>query len=203
MSLSNFTIGWFDFLAVLTVLLGVKLGGNRGMSKEFLRFVQWCVIVLAAAVFYETVGGMISQFAHVGSTFGNVLGYLFVASVVKFIFSLIGQRIGDKIEAGHIFGRLEYHLGPVAGGVRFFCIVLLLLALLHAAMPTADQRQRDVKFQTDNYGAVYFPTLSIVNDEIFNHSFSGRWINDKLSFLLIAPHVAPIAPAAESKRVRS
>ena len=200
MSLSNFTIGWFDFLAVLTVLIGVKLGGNRGMSKEFLRFVQWCVIVLAAAVFYEPVGGMISEFAHVGRTFGNVVGYLFVAAVVKFFFSLIDHRIGEKIEAKHIFGRLEYHLGPVAGGVRYFCIVVLFLALLHAGMAPTAQRQRDIKYQTENYGAVYFPTLSIVNDEIFNKSFSGRWINDNLSFLLISPS-AP--PPPEVKRARS
>ena len=51
MSLDNLTIGWFDFAIVLMVLIGVKLGSTRGMSKEFLTFLQWGFLVVAAGFY--------------------------------------------------------------------------------------------------------------------------------------------------------
>ena len=196
MSLDNFAIGWFDFSIVLMVLVGVKVGGTRGMSKEFLVFLQWCLIVVCAGLFYPVAAEFVAHFTGLGATVANVLGYLVVAGVVKLFFAYLTSRLGEKIEDKHIFGSLEYYLGPVAGGIRFACIVFLLVALLHVSAQTASQRQQAIKYQKDNYGSVFFPTLGLINDDVFNNSISGRWIGQNLSFLLIAPST-PAAPSAK------
>jgi uncharacterized membrane protein required for colicin V production len=199
MSLANFSIGWFDFAIAIMVLVGVKLGSNRGMSKEFLTFLQWGLLVVGAGLFYPVVGGILAHFTGLGATPANVLGYLLVAGVVKLFFIFLNNRLGEKIEDKHMFGSLEYYLGPVAGGIRFACIVLLLTALLHVATQTTAQRQQAVKYQKDNYGSVYFPTLGLINDDVFNNSVAGRWIGQNLSFLLIAPGNPATTPAKNAR----
>lgn len=184
---SNLSINWFDFVIVLTVLIGVKLGSKRGMSKEFLRFLQWTFIVAAAGILYPALGELISNFGGLGPTLANLTAYLLIAGVVKLFFIYLNNRVGEKIESRHIFGSFEYYLGPLAGGVRFACVVLVLLALLHIEKVPEAERQREIKYQIDNYGAVYFPTLGLVNNEIFGKSMAGRWIDQNLNFLLLPP----------------
>ena len=199
MSLENLSIGWFDFAIVLMVLVGVKLGSNHGMSKEFLAFLQWGLIVVGAGLFYPVLGGMVEHFTGLGAAMASVLGYLVVAGVIKLFFMFLTSRLGEKIEGKHMFGRLEYYLGPVAGGIRFACIVLLCAALLHVDTQTTAQRQQAIKYQKDNYGSVYFPTLGLINDDVFNNSVTGRWIGQNLSFLLIAPGTPASAPAKQAR----
>ena len=135
----NFGLNWFDFLVAVVVLAGVNLGNKRGMSKEVIVFLQWCAIVVVAALFYAPIGQLLSHWTGLGEMTGYVLAYLLLAAVVKLIFSKINQRIGEKIEANHPFGRMEYYFGPVAGGVRFACVILLLLA---CSMRAGSRRRR-------------------------------------------------------------
>ena len=187
MSSLNFGLNWFDFLVAVAVLAGVNLGNKRGMSKEVIVFLQWCAIVVIAALFYAPVGQLLSMWTGVGEMIGYVIAYLLLAGAVKLVFSKINQRVGDKIEMRHPFGRMEYYLGPLAGGVRFACIILLTMALLHAGRQTAAHNDRDVKKQKDIYGEVYFPTIGMICQDVFNKSASGKFVVNNLSFLLITP----------------
>jgi uncharacterized membrane protein required for colicin V production len=187
MSLSDLGLNWFDFLAAVVVLAGVNLGNKRGMSKEVIVFLQWCAIILIAAVFYAPVGQLLSQTLQVSEMTGCVLAYLALAGLVKLVFTKINQRVGERIESRHPFGRMEYFLGTLAGGVRFACIVLLGLALLHAGRQSASQNEREIKRQKDNFGEVYFPTVGLVCQEVFQKSLSGRFVANNLPFLLITP----------------
>lgn len=183
----NFGLNWFDFLVAVVVLAGVNLGNKRGMSKEVIVFLQWCVIVVVAALFYAPLGQLLSHWTGLGEMTGYVIGYLFLAAVVKLIFSKINQRVGEKIEANHPFGRMEYYFGPVAGGVRFACVILLLMAVLHAGRQSAAANATAAKKQKDVYGEVYFPTIGMICQDVFNKSTSGKFVADNLSFLLITP----------------
>jgi hypothetical protein len=181
------SLNWFDFLVAVVLLAGVNLGNKRGMSKEVIVFLQWCVIVVVAALFYAPVGQLLSHWTGVGEMTGYVIAYLLLAGIVKMIFSKINQRVGERIEANHPFGRMEYYFGPVATGVRFACVLLLFMALLHAGRQSTAQTTRDAKYQKDNYGEVYFPTVGLVSQEVFNKSASGKFVANNLSFLLITP----------------
>ncbi|NJN06416.1 MAG: hypothetical protein HC814_08690, partial [Rhodobacteraceae bacterium] len=178
-------MNWFDFLVVVAVLAGVRLGNNRGMSKEVIVFFQWCAIVVIAALFYSPIGQLISQVTGLGEMTGYVLAYLILASLVKVIFSKFFHGVGEKIEARHPFGRMEYSLGTVAGGVRFTCIILLTMSLLHAGRQTVAQHTQESKKQKENFGEVYFPTVGMVCHEVFNKSLTGQFVSGNLSFLLI------------------
>jgi uncharacterized membrane protein required for colicin V production len=187
--MSSFNIGlnWFDFLVAVILLAGINLGNKRGMSKEVIVFLQWCVIVVVAALFYAPIGQLISLWTGVGEMTGYVTAYLLLAGIVKMIFSKINQRVGEKIEANHPFGRMEYYFGPVATGVRFACVLLLSLALLHAGRQSAAQNELAVKQQKKDFGEVYFPTVGMVCQEVFNKSASGKFVANNLRFLLITP----------------
>jgi len=43
------------------------------------------------------------------------------------------------------------------------------------------------KFQNDNYGSQFFPTLQTVQDQVFAKSLIGPQIKTYLAFLLIRP----------------
>jgi uncharacterized membrane protein required for colicin V production len=185
--LNNLGLGWFDFVVAIVILSGVHLGNKRGMSKEVIIFLQWCAIVVIAALFYAPLGQLLTQWTGVGEMTGFVLGYLLVAAMVKFVFSKINRRIGERIEANHPFGRMEYVFGPLAGGVRFACVLLLSLALLHAGRLTAAQHESSLKQQRKDFGEVYFPTVGMVCQEVFTKSASGKFVANTLPFLLITP----------------
>lgn len=187
MSSFNLGLNWFDFLVAVVILSGIHLGSKRGMSKEVITFLQWCAIVVIAALFYAPIGQLITEFAGVSEMTGYVLSYLVLAAFVKLIFSKINLHVGEKIEARHPFGRMEYYLGPLATSVRFTCIILLGMALLHAGRQSTVQTSKDAKYQKDNYGEVYFPTVGLVCQEVFHKSMSGQFVANNLSFLLITP----------------
>jgi uncharacterized membrane protein required for colicin V production len=187
--MSSFNIGlnWFDFLVAAVILLGVHLGNKRGMSKEVIVFLQWCVIVLVAGLFYAPIGKLIMEFGGLGEMTSYVLSYLLLAGIVKFIFTKIHFSIGEKIESRHPFGRMEYGLGLIAGGVRFACVLLLLMALLHSGRQSTAYIEQATKQQQKDFGEVYFPTVGMVCQEVFNKSLSGKFVADNLPFLLITP----------------
>jgi Colicin V production protein len=187
MSSFNLGLNWFDFLVAAVLLLGVNLGNKRGMSKEVIVFLQWCVIVVVAALFYAPIGQLLSHWTGVGEMTGYVIAYLLLAGIVKMIFSKINRHLGEKLEANHPFGRMEYYFGPVATSVRFACVLLLSMALLHAGRQSSAQNERAVKQQKKDFGEVYFPTLGMVSQEVFVKSTTGKFIADNLSFLLITP----------------
>src|SRR5262249_49548930 len=98
----------------------------------------------------------------------------------------IKRNVGEKLVRGDTFGNGEYYLGMFAGGLRYACIVVVAFALLHARRYTPDELQREVKFQDDNFGSNYFPTMGTVQQEVFKRSFIGQVAHDWLSVVLIS-----------------
>ena len=74
-----------------------------------------------------------------------------------------------------------------AGMVRFGCVLLCALSLLHARAYTSQEVQAELKYQNDVYGSNFFPTLQGVQAQVFQDSLSGPLINDYLGMLLIKP----------------
>jgi hypothetical protein len=90
-----------------------------------------------------------------------------------------------------------------AGMLRFACILFVLLALLNARLYSTAEIQAMRKFQDDNYGSQFFPTLSSVQAEVFEESFVGPQIRKYMSFLLIeqtSPNGVPQPNTASRSR---
>ena len=92
---------------------------------------------------------------------------------VKVFFSWIRKIVGEKLVSNDLFGGAEFYLGMLAGAVRFGCVLLVILALLHAKNITSEQLAKQAKMQKDNFGDISFPTFGSVQHDIFYGSLSG------------------------------
>ena len=87
--------------------------------------------------------------------------------------------------------------------IRFACMLLAVLALLNAPVYTAqDIKKHDayVKrwFGGGLYSGNYFPSVQIVQEQVFTKSFTGPYIKDYLGPLLIET-APPLAAKPEHK----
>lgn len=183
----NLPINWFDLALVVVLVLGIWRGRKRGMSEETLPVLKWLVIVLGASLAYPTISQFLVGMTPFGPLFCNVLAYLIVVLVGFMLFSLVKRALGGKLLGSDLFGKSEYYLGMGAGMVRFACVLIVGLALLNARLYTTAEIRAMHKYQNDNYGSNFFPTLSSVQSAVFAQSFTGPWIKQYCGQLLIQP----------------
>jgi hypothetical protein len=65
--------------------------------------------------------------------------------------------------------------------------LLAACALLNARAYSTQEVSKAVAFQNDVYGSNFFPELYAVQAEVFKESFTGKYIKEYASFLLIKP----------------
>jgi hypothetical protein len=116
-----------------------------------------------------------------------VIAYAAIAAVVALVFMFISRPLGEKLKGSDAFGKAEFHLGKPAGMLRFLCVLLALMALLNARFYSTAEVRAMSKFQDDNYGSNFFPTLSSIQDGVFRDSFLGKQAKEHISFLFIKP----------------
>jgi uncharacterized membrane protein required for colicin V production len=178
-------IGWFDWLALAILIAGIIVGRKRGMSCELLDVFQWLLIVVTAAHLYHPIGSLINSSSVFSPLFSYVTAYILVAVLVKAVFLLLKKALGGKLVGSDLFGRFEYYLGMVAGGIRFGCMMLAVLALLHAPKYSPEQLKRNAERQKENYGSISFPTLGSLQRDVFQNSTLGRFLEKELWHMLI------------------
>lgn len=176
---------WFDLVLVAVLVAGIFRGRKSGMSEELLPLVQWLIIIFGAAGFYEPLGETIANATLFSLLFGYVTGYLAIAISVKLLFVGFKYFLKGKLIGSDVFGKGEYYLGMLAGMVRFGCVVIAVLAVLNARLFTPDEIKRDIEFQKDVYGSQFFPKLYTVQQQVFEKSAAGSFIEQNLGALLI------------------
>src|SRR5262249_16894205 len=119
--------------------------------------------------------------------FCYIIAYVGTALVIVLLFAGIKRALGGKLLGSDLFGKAEYYLGMGSGLIRFACILLVVLAVLNARYYTVQEVKAEEKFQNDVYGSHFFPTLQNIQSTVFERSFTGPWIKENLSFLLIKP----------------
>lgn len=184
---SHLSVNWFDVVVVLVLGFGIFRGRKNGMSKEILPTFQWLTVIFISGTFYSVVGELLARWAYLNTLTCYIMGYVLLALVVFFIFSLLKRTVGLKLFGSNIFGSAEYYLGMPAGMIRFACILLFALAFLNARYYTAAQIQASYNYQSRWYGKQFFPNLYTVQNQVFRKSFTGRYVKDYLDVLLIKP----------------
>ncbi len=179
-------VGLFDVLLIIAVGLGLWRGKVRGISEELLGFLQWLVIIVAAGFLYAMVGELLVA-GKVPRLWANMGGYILVMIGVSILFSFLSKSVGNKLVDSDFFGSWEYTLGMMAGAIRYACIWLSLLALLHARNFTAAELAAERKSQEKEVGVVLVPTWGMLHGMAFYESFSGPYIRQYLSHQLITP----------------
>jgi hypothetical protein len=111
--------------------------------------------------------------------------------------ALARQQLGEKVVSGDAFGGYEYYLGMVAGLLRAVCIVVFVLALMHAPRVDRTELDKQIKAQKENLGSIYFPPFGQIQLDIQEHSIAGRVAEKHLKFLLITVDASAGGPSKE------
>ncbi len=188
--------GWFDAVAVVALIVGIKRGRTKGMSVELLPMLQWLATIFLCGKLYAPISRPIAGVLHLGFPSTYPLAYILIALVVAIVFVFLRRTIGEKMSGTDMFGRMEFYLGMLAGAVKFACFLVAALALLNSKYISEEQRTADAKAEKETYGSSFFPSLASIQQDVFTHSFSGKLIKEKLSFLLIQPLSLPPADSA-------
>lgn len=199
MNLQSFSVSWFDLLAVILLIIGLRRGQKRGMSEELMDVLQWVVIVVACGTFYEPLGRLLSSNTVFSLLTCYIFTYSMLALIIKLAFHGIRRSIGNKLVEKDTFGRGEYYLGMAAGAFRYGCILLLSMALLHARYFTDTEIQARADYQQDVFGSEFFPGLADVQKDVFARSCTGRLTGTYLSMFLIRS-TAPQNKGFDSRR---
>jgi len=199
----NMPFNWFDVAVVLMLAVGYSRGKKHGMSQESMAVLKWVSLVIVAAIAYEPLGLWVADTLKIGKLFAFIIAYSVIALAVVLVFVFLNRTVGEKLKGSDAFGKGEFYLAMPAGMLRFACIVFVFLALLNARYYTTAEIKAMTKYQDDNYGSNFFPTLSSVQDDVFMRSFVGKQVKQHMSFLLIKP-TAPLptksAPATVKRR---
>ena len=202
--MSSLTINWVDFLVVLLLGVGLWRGRKRGMSQELLDVIKWALVVAIPGFLSWPVGTLLGQFfPALSALFCYLAIYITLALVILFVFGVIRRGPGEKLVGSDLFGSSEYYLGMMAGAFRYACIILFVMALLNARQYSAAEIKANIKYQDDNFGTTFFPTLPDIQRAVFKDSFIGRLTHEYLEVVLIHPAAPGEKVASDSSTARA
>jgi len=162
-------------------------GRKRGLSEELITMLQWLATVVICTFTYKPVGQFIVSISNFSLLFCRVAAYILLMIAVWLIFIALKRTIGGKLIGSDVFGKGEYYLGMPAGLIRFFCILLTILAVLNARLYTEKEIKANEAYTKDVYGSDFFPGLYAAQQDVFVRSFCGPYLRQYASILLIEP----------------
>src|SRR5271166_2530469 len=97
MGLDKLPINVFDFVVLVTLVIGLLRGRKHGMSEELMGLVKWLAVVIVCAMVYEPAGQWFAK----SSPFSLLASFLFVyaagALVILSFFGFCRYRLGGKL----------------------------------------------------------------------------------------------------------
>jgi uncharacterized membrane protein required for colicin V production len=189
---------YFDVFVVVWLLIGVLRGRKRGLSQELLPTVQWLGIVVAGGLLYAAISPYVHQYTQFSILSSNIFAYVLIALGVHLIYLWFKQMLAAKLVEKDPFGRAEFYLGMMAGVVRFGCMILVALALMHARLITDTELAQTEKFQEAWFSDIRFPTYGEFQRDVLYKSFTGRLVETNLNPILIVSVNGP-APKPQKK----
>jgi uncharacterized membrane protein required for colicin V production len=196
MTLPHLVFSWVDFLTVLVLMVGIMRGRKRGLSEELLDTVQWVAIVVAAGLFYRPLAALIGTNPILSPVTYGIVSYILIALVIKLVFTMLKKQFGQKLVDSDVFGRVEFYFGMIAGSVRWTCIYLFFLSILHAPTYSDSYRAQKAKSDEYNFGDISFPSIMSLQDEVYKVSYTGKY-----SAIYLAP-VLMDSTGGDSKQLR-
>lgn len=192
MALNNLPFNWFDITFVAVLGFGLWRGRRNGMSKEVMPLFQWLSLVLVCGTYYPLIAPTYTSSLGADKVVSAILGYGTLALAVWLIFYVLRGIFVPRLTGSNFFGGGEYYLGMASGLIRFACMLLAALALLHARHYTqADiQASKDYNNRTfgggmKGYSGDLFPSVQKVQEEVFKKSYTGPYLTNYIGSLLI------------------
>ena len=197
-ALKSFSPNWFDLVVLALLVVGFVRGRKRGMSEELLDVLKWLLIVFVSGLVYQPLASFLSIHLRFQPLSANLLAYSLVALVIYLIFVGIKRAVGEKLVGSDLFGRMEYYLGMASGMLRFFCMLVVGLALFHAYFISDEELAAVEKKKQEVYGSASpYPSLGTIHRGVFRQSVFGPIIETRLGAQLIqpTPYIDPVQGA--------
>jgi succinate dehydrogenase hydrophobic anchor subunit len=202
--LKNAPFSYIDAIVLVWLVIGLLRGRKMGMTQEIIPGLRWLSIVIVAGIFYKPLSLLLMENA--GGAFSllwaRITAYLLIAFALAIVFTLIKKALGDKLTGSDLFGKWEYYLGMLSGLVRFACMLLAILAVMHARI-VSQKELDDINAQMKkNLDDIHPPryVYGSIEQAIFVKSFTGKTVTDNLSDILIETVTPADAPKPESQK---
>ena len=198
----NLAFGYFDAMVLIWLVIGLLRGRKLGMTQEMLPVSKWVAIVLLGGYFNQPLGALIRQntAGAFDAQWSAITAYGLIALVIALVFSLLKHLLGDKLTGSDVFGRYEYYAGMLAGLIRFACMLLVLLAVMHSRVVTRAELDAINAQMKKNLEDLHPPiyTYGCLEQAIFFQSVSGGFVQTNLPGLLIPAVAPPERPTGDS-----
>jgi len=198
----NLAFSYVDAIVLAWLVVGLLRGRKHGMTQELLPVLKWVGIVLLGGYFNQPLGAFIRE-----NTAGSFTGlwslitaYVLIALIVTLVFALLKHWLGDKLTGSDLFGRYEYYSGMLAGLVRFTCMLLAVLAVMHSRIVTRAELDAINAQMKKNLDDIHPPRYlyGSVEQAIFSQSISGKFVQENLPDILIPTITPQEAPKSDS-----
>jgi uncharacterized membrane protein required for colicin V production len=192
LSMDKLPFNWFDVLLLGLLVAGLFRGRKHGMTREILPLFKWLGVVIVGGLCYPGVAPLFVNTLRAGKSASLIYGYLLLAFVIIGVFMILKKLLAHHMEDKAYFGGAEYYLGMISGVVRFFCMLLAVLALLNA--PYYSQAEIQARRDYNNrwyggglkeYSGDYLPDLPTIQTSVFKKSLIGPYLKEYLGSLLI------------------
>jgi hypothetical protein len=178
-----------DIVVLITALLGMRIGHRRGVTQELMRLLMWLVLIYTPPWVCRQLDSQVVQYTGISMLWSRFVLYGGTAALAFILVTMAKNALQDRITSMNLFGKLEYPLGSLAGVLRYFCIIVMVLALIHARAATDAERAQ---------GGAW----SQVQDNVFEKSWSGQFVEKYLDTLLIPATIPGVmySPPKESPK---
>lgn len=189
--MSLFPINWFDALLVGVIIFGVYRGKKTGALPQIFGFCQWTLMLVICSFLYAAPIRWLSKPCHMQPDVMGLIIYPIELAGVGSVLLFIRFLIERKVEKREAFGRCENYVAMLAGAARFFVILLTAMAWLSGCYVTENDLRDYKKSIDDNFGGIGLPAISMIHDDVFHGSFSGRFAKEYLKPVLMeaAPRI--------------
>jgi uncharacterized membrane protein required for colicin V production len=200
----NLAFSYIDAIVLIWLVVGLLRGRKQGMTQELLPLLFWVSTVLLGGYWNQPLGNYIRQ--NTGGAFdvqwSYIMAYGLIAFLLAIFFALLKHWLGDKLTGSDVFGRYEYYAGMLAGLVRFACMLLVLLAVMHSRVVTSAELDAINAQMKKNLEDIHPPIYSYgcLEQAIFFQSLSGGFVQTNLPDLLIPPVAPRERPASDSMK---
>ncbi len=192
----NLSFNYVDAIVLIWLIVGLLRGRKRGMTQELLPCFKWLGIVLLGGYFNQPFAALIRHYGGAGydAQWSSIAAYALIALGVSLLFALFKHLLADKLTGSDVFGRYEYYSGILAGLIRYACMLLAVLAIMHSRIITKAETDAIDAQMKKNLEDIHPPQYAYgcFEQAVFFQSFSGRFVQADLSDLLL-PTVPPKA----------
>ncbi len=112
-------MNWYDFLIIISLIIGAFLGFKSGLTWQVIRIVSWIAALLLAGIFHLSIADLLSKIFRFDIP--SWVGYLLIIAVVILIFYIIARTFTTTLKVLHL------ELFDKIGGALLSCIKVLLI----------------------------------------------------------------------------